>query len=86
MPHSTHPRIRAHVVKEEGLDNGRSYQVVDRLGLAPPLPLTAEEFIWLDLFDGTCSLADMPGRACLPTAGDVAATTTYGPRCGIPSS
>src|SRR5207244_541344 len=69
MPHLTQPRIRPHVVKEACPDIPRvgpacseapcAYQLVDRLGLAPPLPLTAEESIWLDLLDGTGKLADL---------------------------
>jgi AmmeMemoRadiSam system protein B len=54
MLQSTLPRLRPHIVKVA--DPARSYRVVDRLGLAAPMRLTAEEFGWLDLFDGTRSL------------------------------
>ena len=79
MLHSTHPRIRPHVVKEVNWRPGslrpgphqgrtsaepRSYQLVDRLGLAAPLSLSTEELTWLDWFDGTHSLADMQRKGC----------------------
>jgi AmmeMemoRadiSam system protein B len=59
MRHSTHPRIRRHVIKEVGGGEPRSYHLVDRLGLAAPMRLSAVEFAWLDLFDGKRGLADI---------------------------
>src|SRR5947209_19000476 len=64
MTHLQYPRIRPHVARETSRDRPGCYQLVDRLGLAPPVRVTAEEFSWLDQFDGTRGLADM-----LPNSG-----------------
>jgi AmmeMemoRadiSam system protein B len=60
---STHPLLRSHVVKEVGAGEPRSYHLVDRLGLAAPLRVSAAEFTWLDLFDGKRSLTEMQSHS-----------------------
>jgi AmmeMemoRadiSam system protein B len=59
MVHSSQPRLRPHVAKLPDPDDARFFRVVDRLGLAPPLRVSAEQSAWLDLLDGKRSLADV---------------------------
>lgn len=62
MMDTLYPRLRSHLSKSEDPRQPRFVHVVDRLGLASPLRLSAEEFAWLDLFDGTRTVADMHGE------------------------
>jgi len=59
MVPTTHPRIRPHLATAVDPRNPRYVHMADRLGLAPSLRLTAEEFGWLDLLDGTRSVAEI---------------------------
>jgi AmmeMemoRadiSam system protein B len=62
MMHTIRPRIRPYLATEVDPRNPRFLQLADRLGLAPTMRLTAEEFGWLDLLDGTRSLAEIAGE------------------------
>src|SRR5437868_6225716 len=59
MDHACHPRIRRCLAREVDPRDPRGCQLVDLLGLTTPLRLSAEEFAWLDMFDGTRPVADM---------------------------
>jgi AmmeMemoRadiSam system protein B len=60
MAPSNQPRLRRHVVKEGDADNPRLCRLVDLLGLAPALRLSAEELGWLDVLNGASNSADLP--------------------------
>src|SRR5947209_3460513 len=61
MSHVTHPQLRPYLVKETDPHDPQFFQMVDRLVLAPPLRLAADEFACLDLLDGTFTLAELAG-------------------------
>jgi AmmeMemoRadiSam system protein B len=55
----TRPRLRPYLAKEKAARSALHFHLIDQLGLVPPLPLTAEEFRWLEVFDGTRDLTEM---------------------------
>ncbi len=63
MTPASHPKLRRHLVKASDPDRPRLYHLMDRLGLASPLQLTAEEAGWVELMDGTWGVADAAGSA-----------------------
>ena len=59
MAHLPYPRLRPFLDRADDPGNPRYLEVVDRLGLAPPLRLTVEEYSCLELFDGRRSFEEI---------------------------
>src|SRR5262245_46009710 len=61
------PRLRPYVVPAQNYGDPHHVYLVDQLGLAPgPRRLTVQEFHWVRLFDGACTLQDLHLEAVSP--------------------
>jgi MEMO1 family protein len=63
VPKIPQPRLRPYVAWEADARQPPSFQLVDRLGLAPPMRLTAQEASWLEKMDGLHDQAAANGES-----------------------